>query len=184
MGSYRSTNFNQRLRNFTSVIETVLNNPLSGNALLSLDAPYFIIYTLSNARRSQLSRADCCHSRQWVRYPISQFLLGRAILSPVWYMLNSLLIVPQIVQSLITFWCRNVWERVKLNNIFIYFATIDIYIYIYIYTHTHTHLRTKQDRKQVNEYFVAGCPQQLVKPITVVPISENTCTNYNMKWSS
>lgn len=103
MGSYRSTNFNQRLRNFTSVIETVLNNPLSGNALLSLDAPYFIIYTLSNARRSQLSRADCCHSRQWVRYPISQFLLGRAILSPVWYMLNSLLIVPQIVQSLITF---------------------------------------------------------------------------------
>ena len=50
--------------------------------------------------------------------------------------------------------------------LFIYFAAIDIYIY------THTHLRTKQDRKQVNEYFVAECPQQLVKPITVVPITD------------
>ena len=49
-----------------------------------------------------------------------------------------------------------------------------LYIYIYIYIiYIYTHLRAKQDRKQlVNEYFVAGCPQQRVKPITVVPISE------------
>jgi hypothetical protein len=51
---------------------------------------------------------------------------------------------------------------------FIYLFCHNRYIYIY----THTHLRTKQDRKQVNEYFVAGCPQQLVKPITVVPITD------------